>query len=238
MHQEVIQYSAAGANCEGTICYDNRVPGKKPTVLIAHAFEGKTDHYVQQAKKIAQQGYTGIAIDMYGEGKTASDLEGCLALYTPVSTNRVLCRQRLLDTYEWVQSLDFVDTKNIAMMGYCFGGLCALDLARTGSPIKAAISIHGSFEKPKLECQMTSSVLILHGYNDPQVPFNSFPGLAQELDSYGIDWQAHFYSETQHAFTDPQAEKIAPELGRKYNPTSCKRAWESSMNLLRTVFSN
>jgi dienelactone hydrolase len=172
MHTEEIQYSAANANCHGTVCYDTSTPGKKPAIIIVHAFEGKTQEYKIQAQEMAKRGYVGIAVDMYGNGQTATDLAGCMALLTPLMSNRALCRQRLLDTYAWVKSLPQVDETQVAIMGYCFGGMCALDLARANTPIKAAISIHGVFNAPdQLECHVTSKVLILHGYEDPQVPF-------------------------------------------------------------------
>jgi dienelactone hydrolase len=239
MHSEEIQYSAAGANCHGTVCYDSSATGKKPAIIIVHAFEGKTQEYVRQAQEMAKLGYVGIAVDMYGDGQTATDLEGCMALLTPVMGDRALCRQRLLDTYEWVKSLNCVDENQVAIMGYCFGGMCALDLARADTPIKAAISAHGTFNAPEgLNCHVSSKVLILHGYEDPQIPFSDFTTIAAELDGYGADWQAHFYSHTKHAFTDPHAERIAPEIGREYSPVNCKRAWQSSVNLLAEVFKN
>lgn len=237
MHQEEFTVLAAGAHCHAYVCYNTSVSAKKPAVIIVHAFEGQTDEYRRQAQEIAKQGYVGIAIDMYGGRQTATDLEGCLALMSSVTDDRALCRQRLLETYDWIKTLDCVDPKRIGIIGYCFGGLCALDLARAGAPIQATISVHGSFAAPDLECQISSKVLILHGYNDPLTPFSDFTGLATELDSYGCDWQAHFYSQTKHAFTDPVADKIGPpELGREYNPISCQRAWQSCLNLFAEIF--
>lgn len=237
MHTKEIQYSAGGAICHGTVCYDSSTPGKKPAILIVHAFEGKTEEYVRQAQEMAKNGYIGIAVDMYGDGQTATDLIGCMALMTSVMSDRAFCRKRLLDTYAWAKSLDCVDETQVAVMGYCFGGLCALDLARANTPIKAAISIHGSFDAPNgLDNQISSNVLILHGYEDPQIPFSDFTTIANELNSYGTDWQAHFYSHTKHAFSDPHAERIAPEIGREYSPVNCKRAWQSSLDLLNEVF--
>ncbi len=234
MHQEEIQYAAGGANCHGTVCYDTSVPGKKPAILIVHSFTGKTDEYIKDAQEMAKKGYVAIAVDMYGDCQTGTDFDSSYALMEPLAENRPLCRRRLLDTYEWAKSLDCVDADNIAIMGYCFGGRCALDLARANAPIKAAISIHGSFDKPELDCAVQSKVLVLHGYDDPLSPVSDLPGFAAEMDSYGADWQAHFYSGTKHAFTTDN--KIAPPDVAGYNETSCKRARQSTLNLLSEVF--
>lgn len=234
MHQEEVQYTAAGANCHSTVCYDNNGPAKKPAVLIVHAFEGKTAAYVKIAQEVAKQGYVAVAVDMYGEARTDDDYDRCVALMSTVYADRSVCRQRLLDTYEWVKSLDNVDADKVAIMGYCFGGSCALDLARANAPIKAAISIHGALTKPDLDCAMTSKVLILHGYDDTATPFT--PELPAELDSYGVDWQAHLYGGTLHAFTNPDTNKITPPDVCRYNPTSSKRAWQSCLNFLAEVF--
>ena len=237
MHQENMSYQAGGVTCIASVCNDTRGPAKKPAVLLVHAFEGRTDAHCLQAKQLAEAGYVGIAIDMYGNGDTASTLEGCLALLRPVKDDRALCRARLLDTLKWAKTLPNVDPSQIAIMGFCFGGMCALDLARAGADIRGAVCIHGIFDAPELECSIKSKVLVLHGYNDPQVPPAGLEGFAQEMDSLSVDWQVHFYSQTKHAFTDPHASEIGPpEFGREYNATSASRAWESSFAFFREVF--
>ena len=237
MIQQDIRYQAGGTECIARVCTDSKPTGKRPAVLIVHAFEGRVDTYDQQAEALAKLGYVGIAVDMYGDAQTADTLDGCMALLMPLLENRQLCRDRLVDTYRWAQSLECVDPDNIAIMGYCLGGLCALDLARADMPIKAAVSIHGVFTPPELPCSVTARVLVLHGYDDPQVPPSGLSDFADEMNGYGADWQVHFYSQTKHAFTDPNAADIGPpEFGREFNERSRDRAWKSSLALFAEVF--
>lgn len=236
MQEHLIEYQAANEKCIASVYYSTDGETAKPAVLIVAAFGGKTQRYCDVAKKIAELGYVGIAIDMYGDGKTATEFDDCMALMKPFVEDRALCRQRLLDTFHWAQSLEFVDADRIAIMGYCFGGLCALDLARSGADVKAAISLHGNLSKPNLDCKVKAKIMVLHGFDDPLVLISQVNDFSDEMNSLSADWQLHMYSKTKHSFTDPAAK---PEPGRdfaEYNPLSAERAWASASNLLAEVF--
>lgn len=118
-----------------------------------------------------------------------------------------------------------VDAQRTAAVGYCFGGLCVLDLARNvPAGLRGVVSVHGLLHAPQRRSQppITAKVLVLHGYDDPMAPPEHLRALATELSEAGADWQVHAYGGTMHAFTNPQA--AAPERGLAYNPAAARRA--------------
>ncbi len=196
----------------------------KPCVLIAHAWagQGSFDHKI--ADEIAALGYAAIAIDMFGKGVRGDPKGDNSHLIGPLVSNRIELLSRLKKALDFAKSCDFVDKNKISIIGFCFGGLCALDLARAGVDIKAAISFHGLFMPNGLEAkEIKAKVLVLHGYDDPLANPDAMIALANELTIAKADWQIHAFGNTSHAFTNPHAKK--PENGLIYNETSAKRAF-------------
>jgi dienelactone hydrolase len=132
-----------------------------------------------------------------------------------------------------VQSRSEVEASKIVVMGYCFGGLCALDLARAAPQgLVGAISIHGDLRPPGLTTQpkIEASVLVLHGWDDPIAPPADVLAICTELTEAGADWQLHAYGHAMHAFTFVGADM--PEKGIKYDRTASERSWISVVNFL------
>lgn len=222
--------------CEGFIALPEG-PGPHPAVLIAHNWAGQTEADNAIAQKLAGLGYAGIAIDVYGKGNRG-DLHGDnTALMSPWMADRALLRTRLLAAVTAAAGYPAIDAGRIAIIGYCFGGLCALDLARSADPaVKAAVSFHGVYAPTGLDPQgsITAKVLVLHGWNDPLTPPEATVALAHELDAAGADWQLHAYGQTMHAFTFADADN--PAGGIQYNATSANRAWASMTAFLAETF--
>ena len=128
-----------------------------------------------------------------------------------------------------------VDADRCAGMGYCFGGLCMLDLARSGADVAGVISIHGLFNAPDIDCApIAAKVLCLHGYDDPMALPETILELGSELSSAGADWQLHAYGGTVHAFTNPEAND--PDFGTVYSATADARATQAIDNFLAEIF--
>jgi dienelactone hydrolase len=117
-------------------------------VLLCHSWSGRDSYIAKQAEIIAQLGYVGFAIDIYGKGVVGKSKEENAALKKPFLENRSLLQRRLLKGLDILHTLPQVSTSHIAVMGFGFGGLCALDLARSTSVLKGAISLYGHFERP------------------------------------------------------------------------------------------
>jgi dienelactone hydrolase len=131
-------------------------------------------------------------------------------------------------------AMPIVDGKRVAVMGFCFGGLCALDLARANAEVRGVVSFHGllkpsGFTEPKLRAK----ILMMHGYDDPLAPPEDVLAVAQEFTAAGADWQLHAYGHTVHAFTNPKAQNRAG--GLQYDEAADRRSWHTLEEFLGEV---
>ncbi len=236
MQEQFLDYDIDGATYEAFVAWDDAIPGPRPGVLVAHAWGGAGEFEQDKARWLAAQGYVGFVLDMYGKGIRGNSTEENAALMTPLVENRAELQARITGALEVLRALDQVDGQHCAAMGYCFGGLCVLDLARTGADVAGVISIHGLFMPADnvAGTPISASVLCLHGYDDPMAEPQSMLDLATELSAAGADWQVHAYGGTQHAFTNPAAND--PEMGTVYNPVADARATAAISNFLEERF--
>ncbi|MEL7490953.1 MAG: dienelactone hydrolase family protein [Pseudomonadota bacterium] len=231
-----IDYDHNGAALEGVLAYDNTQEGPRPAVLVAHTWAGRKDFEVDMAKKLAGLGYAGFALDLFGKGVTGATNEECQALIDPLLADRAMLQARLLHIVDVVKNAPEVDAGKIGALGFCFGGLCVLDIARTSADVKAVASFHGLFNAPGNTGgnKIKAKVIAFHGYDDPMAPPDAMVGLANELTKGGADWQIHAYGGTMHAFTNPQAND--PGFGTVYSQTATDRSWASLVEFLAECF--
>ena len=237
MHTKTVEYQAGDTTLEAYVTYDDSVTGPRPAVLIAHDWSGRREFATSKADEMAKLGYVGVAIDMYGKGVFGSDTDIDLnsSLMNPLAEDRALLRERINAALPVVRKLDVVDEKKVAAMGYCFGGMCVLELARSGADVLGVISVHGLFSPGDVANEkITAKVLCLHGHDDPMVPPEQVLALQTELTEAGVDWQVHAYGGTMHAFTNPDANN--PDFGTQFNPTVNDRATRSIDNFLTEIF--
>lgn len=236
MHAVNLDYKDGSLTCEAYVAYDDAKAGKRPAVLINHAWAGLGEFEKSKADALAKMGYVGIALDNYGKG-VRGDVQGDNShLMMPLMNDRGALRKRLLAGLAMAQEHPMVDSSKVGVMGYCFGGLCSLDMARAvPKGLLGAVSFHGLFTAPQLGKQekITAKVLVLHGYDDPMAKPESMLGLAKELSDAQADWQIHAYGGTLHAFTNPGAN--APERGLQYNKNADKRSWEAMKDFFQEI---
>lgn len=233
MHQENIIYQAGDINAKGFISYPDKSK-PYPAVLVVHDWTGRNQFACDKATLLTEMGYVGFAIDMYGEAKCGHSNEEKSQMIAPMFENRKLLLQRLMAAYETLSSLPYVDKHRIAVMGYCFGGLCALDLARAGTDLKAAVSFHGIFKAPPMPNKpIKAKILALHGHDDPMVPPSQVADFTHEMTKAKADWQLHIYGNTMHAFTNPLAND--PGFGTVYNIKSADRAWKAMQSFFEEI---
>lgn len=209
----------------------------RPTVLIAHAWAGRGDHEQQRAAELAELGYTAVAIDVYGKGVRGTNKEENRALMTPLLEDRALLQGRLLAALDAAREQPEVQRDRVAGIGFCFGGLCVLDLARAGAEVLGVASFHGIFKRPDniaANTRINAKVLALHGYDDPMAPPEDMQGLAEELSRAGADWQIHAYGHTQHSFAVPGADDAA--MGIRHDPAAERRSMQALRNFLEELF--
>lgn len=237
MQTQLLEYQVQDSIFEAYVAWDETITIPRPAVLIFHDWTGRYHFTEKKAEQLAELGYVGIAIDMYGKGKIGQTKEEKGQLMQPLMADRNLLKQRVVASYEIAKTLSQVDPQQIGAMGFCFGGLCALDLARSGVLIKGAISFHGSLVPPANASaqQIQCPLLILHGYDDPMVPPTQVAAFEQEMTQAKVDWQIHVYSKTMHSFTNPEAND--PGFGTVYNPVADRRSWVAMQNFWEEVFS-
>jgi len=231
-----VGYLDGGVLLEGFFAYDDRFEGRLPTVLINHAWGGRDDFVADKAKQLAELGYFAFAVDMYGKGVLGSSVEENSQLMQPFMQDRAMLQQRMEAALYAVKLMPWVDDKNIAAIGFCFGGLCVLDLARTGAGIKGVVSFHGLLNPAENLSQQAikAKVLVLHGNDDPMSSVEEVIELQKELTEKGADWQMHNYGNTMHAFTNPNANDAS--FGTVYQEQADKRSWLAMQNFLAEIF--
>ena len=217
-----IRYQHGDVSLKGVMVYDDSRDAS-PAVLVAPTWAGCTAFEVEQAERLAGLGYVGFAIDMYGDGATGGDKEECTALMTPVVSDRSLLQARIGAAVDAIRAEPEV-TGPTAAIGYCFGGLCVLDLARTRDDIAGVVSLHGLLSAADNETlsNITAKVLVLHGYDDPMVLPEQVVAFAAEMSAARCDWQIHAYGGVLHAFTNPEAND--PDFGTVYSAAATRRA--------------
>ena len=208
----------------------------RPAVILFPTIMGRSEFELDFARKLAALGYSAIVADLYGVENIGRPREECRGLMNGLLADRPRLQSRLVKVLETVREQAEVDAARIAAIGYCFGGLCALDLARTGADIRGVASFHGLFTPPANlgGTPIRAKVIAFHGWDDPMVPPADVEALGRELSDAGADWQIHAYGGTMHGFTNPAAN--APENGLAYNAVAAARSWRSLTAFLEECF--
>ncbi|KQN69214.1 dienelactone hydrolase family protein [Sphingomonas sp. Leaf62] len=211
--------------------------GPAPAVLIAHQWAGRGEDEHRTAERLAALGYVGIAIDMFGKDVKGDPAGDNSHLIGPFLSDRAALLQRMRAAATFAASLDRVDATKIAAIGYCFGGLCTLDLARGGADgVLGVVSLHGMLDGNDLggDGPIAAKVLVEHGWQDPMAAPNKVLAFAEEMGARDADWQLHAHGRAMHAFTNPHA--AAPEKGMAYDADADRRSWASVVAFLGELF--
>lgn len=234
MQEQRISYSEGGSHFDAFLAYPTGA-GPHPAILVCHAWGGRDQFCEDKARALAELGYIGAAIDVYGVGKRGHDRASSQALMTPLIEDPPLLRLRLAAAHQAVAAAEGVDTGRMGAIGFCFGGLCAILCARMGMPLRGVVSFHGLLKIGEpLDATVSSRLLILHGQDDPMVPPSDMAAFADEMKRIGADWQLHAYPGVMHAFTNPVAND--PDFGTVYNEDADRRSWAEMRHFFDQVF--
>jgi dienelactone hydrolase len=235
LQHRLIEYSDGETALEGRLAWDDASDARRPGVLVSHAWGGRSAYEDGKADRLAELGYAALALDLYGKGIRGNGPDENAALMQPFLEDRAMLQRRLLISLETLRGQPEVDAASVAAIGFCFGGLCALDIARTGEDIAGVVSFHGQFAPGNTGGHtIRARVLALHGWDDPMARPDSVLALADELSAMGADWQLHAYGNTMHAFTNPAAND--PGMGTVYEATADRRSWQAMTNFLDELF--
>jgi len=208
----------------------------RPTVILIPTVMGVSELERLFGRQLVELGYNALVADLFGKEFHGAPRDTMFGEMARLRSDRAALRRRLEHVLELVRGLDEVENEQIVVAGYCFGGQCALDLARSGANIAAAVSFHGLFDPPGLPPQkIPAKVVAYHGWDDPMVPPEKVVALGQELTEAGSDWQIHAYGHVGHGFTNPRASELKIE-GVAYNALAAERSWTSFINLLEELF--
>jgi dienelactone hydrolase len=246
MKVEEFDYSVDGTVYHGYMAYDEVDSGKKlPGVLVAHAWRGQDEFARDKAKALARLGYVGFAIDLYGDGQSAESDAEAAALMKPLFIERKELRKRVVGAYKVLQDHAAVDEHKIGAIGFCFGGLAAIELLRSGVDLRGGVvSFHGVLgshlgalraELEPSNLPLNGALLLLHGYKDPLVSLEDLENIQKEFTDANVDWQLHIYGRASHAFTNPDAHDEGS--GLIYNAGAERRSLKAMENFFAEQFS-
>ena len=234
--QRQLKQEYGGQTLEHVIVHDGS--GRTlPTVIVIPTVMGVQPLELGFAEKLVALGYHVVVADLFGRRFTPGvDKEAAFAAMGELRADRAALRDRLLAIVEEVRKRPHVETGKVAVIGYCFGGQCALDVARSGADVAGVAAFHGLFDPPGLPPQpIKAKVLAMHGWDDPMVPPEAVVALGKELTESGADWQIHAYGHVGHGFTNPNAHQLGI-AGVAFNEAAARRSWASLVNYLAELF--
>ena len=236
--ESTVTYRQGDTTLEGFRVHDGAKAGKRPAVLVIHQWTGLSENERRRSRMLAEMGYTVLAADIYGTGirpkppaagKEAGKYKG----------DRALFRARLEAALDLLRADPLTDPARIAVIGYCFGGTGALEVARSGAAVAGVVSFHGGLDAPEgmkaAAGKIPAKVLVLHGADDPFVSAAEIAGFQQEMTAAKADCQMVYYSGAVHSFTQTEAGSD-PSRGAAYHAPSDRRSWEAMKVFFSEIF--
>jgi dienelactone hydrolase len=219
----------------GVLLRDESLPGVRPGLLLVHGGAGLDAHARRQARRYAALGYIVLACDMFGDG-VAGNRDRIISCLNALRDDPPLMVRRAQAGLAALSRCSDTDGR-VAAIGFCFGGMVVLALARSGEPLAGAVSIHGSLATSNRAQPgaVRTRVLVCHGALDPHVPLTDVTSLAEEMDAAGADWQLIMYGGALHGFTHSDATPGAV-LGVAYDPAADARSFAATRGFLADAF--
>jgi dienelactone hydrolase len=234
-----VTYSEGSTQMKGFLAWDDSISGKRPGILVVHEWWGLDDYVRSRAKQLAELGYTALAVDMYGDGKTAEHPKDAGAFAASVMKDPQVALARFQAAMDVLKLQPVVDPEKIAAIGYCMGGAIVLNAARQGIDLDAVASFHGSLGGLlPIEGPIKAKVLVCHGADDSFIPPEKVAAFKQEMEEAGADFKFVSYPGAKHGFSNPAAD----EAGKKfnidiaYNREADTESWKELQALLQSVF--
>ncbi len=229
---EIISCEHDGTTLDAFIARPDGGQSPLPTVIMFHGGGGIGPTFESVARALADMGYLAIGVGMYERDADLSTPESTAKHYMGLREQPELLRSRVIEWFEHVCALPDVDEDRIAAIGYCFGGQCVLELARSGADVKTVVSYHGIRPPPAPARPgvVIAEVVAFCAGRDPFVPMDDFAAFQKEMIDAGVPHQITFFSDAQHSFTDPDHEGAAP--GIAYDPLYHRISWASTLALL------
>lgn len=241
IQSKVVEYSDQdGTNMRGYLAWDDSSETQRPGVLVVHEWWGHNEYARRRARMLAEAGYLAMAIDMYGDGKTADHPEQASAFSTAAMANLPKAEKRFQAAIDALKQHPLLSKNQLAAMGYCFGGSVVLHMARAGTNLKGVASFHGNLDG-KIQAkkgQLQPRILVLHGASDPFIPQEKVKAFETEMKNAGADFTLIQYPGASHSFTNPEADDVGKKfnLPLAYNKEADEKSWQALLDFFQTIF--
>jgi dienelactone hydrolase len=234
-----VSYRDGETVMKGYLAYDDAMTGKRPGILVVHEWWGHNAYARKRADMLAGLGYTALAVDMYGEGRTAQHPDDAGKFASAVRQNLAMMQARFNAARDYLNSQETVDPEKNAAIGYCFGGSVVLSMARAGADLDGVVSFHGSLGGlPPVADKVTARVLVANGADDPFIGADSIAVFREDMDLAGADYEFINYPGAKHSFTNPDANSFGGKFGLplEYNAEVDKASWQKMQEFLDSIF--
>jgi len=236
-----VSYRQGDTVMNGFIAYDDAIKGKRPGILVVHEWWGHNDYARKRAVMLAELGYTALAVDMYGDGQTADHPKDAGKFAGAVGGNLPLAKARFDAALSTLKSESTVESKDIAALGYCFGGGILLNMARMGTDIDGIVSFHGSVatKSPAKKGDIKTRIRVFNGEDDPFIKTEQIAAFKNEMDAAGADYEFVNYPGAKHSFTNAGSTAIGKKfnLPLEYNKQADLDSWNKTNQFLNQIFS-
>lgn len=240
MHTRPIHYSVAETTFHGDMAFNAAQSGRRPAVLVVHEWWGRTAFTDDRALALAQAGYVGFAIDLYGNHQQAENPAQAAQLSAAVAGDIPLMTERFTAALHAIQQQPEVDPNKIAVIGYCFGGSVALSMVRQGVDLAAMVGFHAgvSHLAPIAHAPIKTPIRLFTGGADPFVPTEQVEAEVAAMRAAQADIEVVTYPAAQHAFTNPAATEKGERfnLPLQYNEAAATDSWQQMLKFFRLVF--
>jgi dienelactone hydrolase len=234
MNCEPIVYDCGGTTLTGCFAMPE-TERPLPGVLVAHDASGVNNHVKSRAAALAQLGYAAFVLDLYGVRNFPRD--EMVERHTRLIETPGLLLERATAGLRTLAAQQLVDGSRLAAVGFCQGGITALELARAGAPILAAIGFHPGYTRPNgsRDGRIKARVLMMSGTEDPYASREDFAAFSTEMAAKAQNWQLHLFGGVGHTFTDPAVDVLGLP-GMAYDPTADRLSWTMMRALLEICF--
>jgi dienelactone hydrolase len=237
---KAVEYQSGGQNFKGYLAFDDATKGKRPGVLVVHEWWGLNEYARKRAEMLAAQGYTALAVDMYGDGKQASHPDDAGRFAGEVKKNMGEATTRFIAAQNFLQSQASVEPNWISAIGYCFGGGVVLEMARRGLDLDLVASFHGSLgtEYPAKKDVIKAKVRVYNGADDPFVKIEQIEAFRSEMQNAEVDYTFTNYPGALHSFTNPGADKFGEQfnLPLAYDKQADEQSWNALLQELKATY--
>lgn len=237
IQKQELEYRHGDLLCRGELAWDDARSDRRPGILVVHEGGGINDHPKRRAARLAELGYVALACDMYGGGEYTTDPKRRSELMGELRSDPSKLRSRAQAGLVALGSQSRVDPAKLGAIGFCFGGMTVLELARSGASLAGVVSFHGILDtqRPAEPGSIKARVLVLHGAADPFAPVAKVNAFIEEMEHAQADWQIDIYGGAQHGFTRPDAAQLGM-AGVAYHAEADRRSWRAMQSFFVDAF--